>query len=292
MRRGPDRETARSASSPLKAPLPFRGAAFAPTPTHLDAAFAGLPSGTCGLCHGAVAYCAGLMMPPAATRVVRGYVMDVAHLAFSAGDVSGNSQFMGCVSYGQWRTYAVQSTGMADAQLFVTIEANVGGMYAAAGRQPTLTDYDLLATPPLRELFLVPCDVSLTTTWHIAVSRRPPTLFLHRTSYPLSSRERRRRGNCDAPSTQPLSVSRKQVMLGAESEGIDETLFTLTLRTASARAQLGVDTAYSGGACCGGYSYWAVPAVPDHAGKDQNSPRTRCRTRAQHHARTMPRALA
>ena len=102
---------------------------------------------------------------------MRGYVMVVTHLAFNDGLVAGDTTLMGCVSYGQWRHYRVRTTGAADAQLYVASSAIVGGLYAKAGRPPTLDDYDMHATPPLRELTLSPCDVSLPTEWHIAVMR-------------------------------------------------------------------------------------------------------------------------
>ena len=159
-------------------------------------------------------------MPPDSGRIARGYVMRIQHLAFTSGLVSGDSQLQGCVSYGQWRTYEVRTSGLADAQLYVDISAAVGGMYAAANRMPTLTDYDLVAQPPLSSLTLSPCDLSEPTRWHIAIH------------------------------------------LGDESEGMPETLFHLTLRSASALARIAPSVTYSGAVCCGGWSFWAVPDVP------------------------------
>ena len=76
-------------------------------------------------------------MPDAALRVVRGYVMDITHLAFTSGAVPGDNELLGCVSYGQWRYYTVQTTSAEDAQVAVTLDRPVGGLYAAAGRQPS-----------------------------------------------------------------------------------------------------------------------------------------------------------
>ena len=190
---------------------------------------AGLPSGTCGLCSGAYPYCAGLTMPPASRRVVRGYVMTVSHLSFTSGLVPGDDELMGCVSYGQWRHYTVETASVADAQLRVSLSAGstsaqpvprVGGLYAAAGRVPTATDYDLLATYPMASLTLTPCDVTVGTTWHFAIS------------------------------------------LGAEADGARETLFGLSLVTSSALALIDATESYLGTTCCDGITNWMVPSVP------------------------------
>ena len=181
---------------------------------------AGLPSGQAGLCNGAVPGCAQQVMPPASRRVIKGYTMHVVHLPFAEGVVPGNAAMMGCVSYGQWRHYQVQTNGVADATIHVQLSHQVGGLYAAAGRVPTASSYDLRAQPPLKQLTLSPCDATAPTTWHFAI------------------------------------------MLGEESEGVAETLFTMLLNISSAQAQVDDGTVYTGSSCCGGYSNWLVQHVP------------------------------
>ena len=182
----------------------------------------GLPPGTAGLCTGAVPYCAGRTMPPASGRVIKGYTMVITHLPFTRGLIPGDGTLMGCVSYGQWRHYEVHTTGVSDAQIDIQLSAPVGGMYAKVGAVPTLDSYDMRAQPPLRQLTLSPCDVTVPNVWYFAV------------------------------------------MLGEESEGVEETVFTMVMTASSASASVDTNTLYTGNTCCGGYSYWLVDHVPDN----------------------------
>ena len=214
---------------------------------HCCGADAALPHGTCGGDVDPVQYpthhlcnvgnnvgelCVGKLMPPASMRVVRGYAMRVTLLAFASGAVPGDVTMLGCVSYGQWRRYRVKTAGSADAQLRVALSqigsggavgVNVGGLYAAADRPPTESDYDLKATYPMSSLTLTPCDVTVATEWHFAVHLGPRT----------------------------------------SNGGVLETLFELALNTTSALAPLGVGSLTEGTSCCGGTTNWLVPHVPD-----------------------------
>ena len=162
------------------------------------------------------------MMPPASRRAVKGYTMQITLLSFTAGNVPGNAVMMGCVSYGQWRHYRVQTTGVTDAQITVRLSHPVGGLYASAGRAPTASSYELRTQPPLRQLTLSPCDLTIATTWHFAI---------------MLANE-------------------------SEANGVAETLFTMTIATSSAEARVGAEHVYTGASCCGGYSYWMVQHVP------------------------------
>lgn len=122
----------------------------------------------------AAAGCAFREMPPAAARTVRGYSVRVLHTVYSSaavpvGDRVAGVERLGCVSYGQWRYFSVPTTAVDDAGVLVSLSAEVGGLYAALGRRPTLDDYDVRATPPLRSLTLTACDVTAPATWVIAV---------------------------------------------------------------------------------------------------------------------------
>lgn len=136
--------------------------------------------------------CVNKIMPPSSQRVVRGYILHVTLLAFSSGDVPGDQKMLGCVSYGQWRRYKVATTSVEEGQLSVSLSVPgsdgaqavaVSGVYAAAGRPPTETDYDLAAHYPLSSLVLTACDVTMATDWHFAVhlgaesAGIPETLF-------------------------------------------------------------------------------------------------------------------
>ena len=130
-----------------------------------------LEPGVCGYRNlGTGDNCATKTMPPASRRTVLGYTMQVTHLAFTSGLVPGDATLMGCVSYGQWRYYTVQTTGIDDAQVFVRLSEQVGGLYATSGDvAPTASAFEVRALPPLKELTLSPCDVAKPTTWQIAI---------------------------------------------------------------------------------------------------------------------------
>ena len=85
-----------------------------------------------------------------------------------------------------------------------------------------------------------------TATDHDVVAR-PPNRFL-----PLTA--------CDvgAPTTWHVAVQ-----LGAETAGISETLFNMTIASRSAAAEVG--SVVPGSACCGGFSHWRVQDVPSGA---------------------------
>ena len=177
--------------------------------------------GVCGDCAVDDPLCAGVAMPPPARRRVRGYQMRVTHLQFADGAVAGNAELMGCVSYGQWRYYEVQTAGASDAHLYAAISAPVGGVYAARGRRPTASDYDLLLTPPLTELALSPCDVTEAATWQLGVHLQPRGLAtVAETLFTLK-----------------LRTAAATAYLG---DG-DGTSY------------------YEGVACCGGFMHWRVP---------------------------------
>jgi hypothetical protein len=161
---------------------------------------------------------------------VLGYRMSVTRLSFVGGLVdlsNGTVTLPGCVSYSQWRYYEVRTLGMADAHVTALITAEVEGVYAAAGRLPTASDYDVIARPPnpgaaTPLLSLSPCDVALPNVWHIGVH------------------------------------------LGEAGEAAPrETLFSLSLSTRTAAAPLGATV--EGSACCGDFAYWRVPQVPADA---------------------------
>ena len=70
-------------------------------------------------------------------------------------------------------------------RLVVAVDAPVGGIYAARGRQPTATDHDVVARPPNRFLPLTACDVGAPTTWHVAVQLGPETAGISETLFTI-----------------------------------------------------------------------------------------------------------
>ena len=176
-------------------------------------------AGVCGACYDVVGPCVGLHMPPANRRRVLGYRMHVTHIGFARGQIDGNADHMGCVSYGQWRHYEVHSTGVGDGRLTAFITAPVEGMYAALNRRPTATDYDVVARPPNSVLALSGCDAT-GYVWHISVH------------------------------------------LGELADGLEETRFTLQLRSRSGEPNTAAGGVNTGSVCCGGFEYWRVPHIP------------------------------
>ena len=77
----------------------------------------------------------------------------------------------------------MQTIGETDAHLHATISAPVGALYAAAGRRPTIVDYDLASSSNVSSLALSPCDVTKPTEWFVGVhlgaeaAGVPETLF-------------------------------------------------------------------------------------------------------------------
>ena len=133
---------------------------------------AGLPSGIAGLCTGAVPECAGRTMPPAIRRTVKGYTMVITQLSFAHGVIdpmANGGIHMGCVSYGQWRYYTIETSGVSDGQILIKFDNLVGGIYASANSVPNLISYEMRTQPPQKQITLSPCDALVPTTWHFAV---------------------------------------------------------------------------------------------------------------------------
>ena len=166
--------------------------------------------------------CAGVVMPNATARTVRGYDVAVSALVFTDGAVDAGEDRAGCVGYGQWRRYTITTVGAEGAGLVLSLDADVEGLYAANGRPPTYESHDAVARPPQRNLSIAGCDVTTTNVWHVAVHLGARGAY--GTAYTV------------------------------------ETLFTLRVRARSAAAYVGdVLTAQS---CCGVINLWRVPYVP------------------------------
>jgi len=170
--------------------------------------------------------CAGKIMPPAQGRVVKGYVIHIAHLHFDAGvvpaaDRAAGVKLDGCVSFGQWRHYRVPTSGIGDSHVLLSISSPVEGVYAALDGPPSLSEYDVVARGTDLNLTLTACDLATSASWHVAVH------------------------------------------LGAESEGIAESLFVLRFRSASGTATLGEEIRAH--TCCGAFTYWRVLDIPHDA---------------------------
>ena len=91
-----------------------------------------------------------------------------------------------CLSYGQWRTYHIETTGEQDAVIEVELSAPISATYLRAGGMlaisqdasvdpssvsydPTLL-YDVRSAVGDRVVTGSPCDVTQPTRWHVALS--------------------------------------------------------------------------------------------------------------------------
>lgn len=100
------------------------------------------------------------------------YRLRVHHIAYLGGEISHNETRGACLSYGQWRTYFIDTSGEADAAVEVTFTAPFSATYMRAdidvSRAPALA-YDVASEPGNMVVSATPCDVTRPTRWHIAI---------------------------------------------------------------------------------------------------------------------------
>ena len=111
---------------------------------------------------------------PSMERVAYGaYRIRVHHIAYSGGEVSHNETRGACLSYGQWRTYYIETSGIVDAALEISFTAPFSATYIRAdanvSRAPALV-YDVASAARDLVVTATPCDVTRPTRWHIALS--------------------------------------------------------------------------------------------------------------------------
>ena len=93
------------------------------------------------------------------------YRINVVHKTFDRSDLTGGVGREGCLAYGQWRVYRIQTHGAYDAALDVVIDTPVQAMYVRQDLPPTELEYDAIAAWPLRRSALTSCAVGLPTNW-------------------------------------------------------------------------------------------------------------------------------
>ena len=126
------------------------------------------------------------------------YRLRVSQLSFSEGALRMAEGAMvngelrpGCVSYGQWRYYSVQTSGANDAAISVVASEGIGMLLVRADAKPTMREHGALARRRVDggsvRATLTPCDPSVPTLWHVRLSLHPlfrafvfaPHVFAH-----------------------------------------------------------------------------------------------------------------
>ena len=98
----------------------------------------------------------------------------VEHVAYLAGQMVAGETRPFCVSYGQWRTWYVDTTGEADAILLLQLSRSISSLYVRAFDPPTRTtltaagSYDVLAASHQQTVTASPCDVTSPTRWYFS----------------------------------------------------------------------------------------------------------------------------
>ncbi len=183
------------------------------------------------------------------------YVLRVHHeQLFDSPLLSGETR-PACINYGQWRTYTITTSGLADAVLELSLGADISSTLMRTDAPPTLDEGDVVygyaaGTPPTtavgageynvrsppgqRLVTGSPCDMrrATVTTWHVAMYMAPPGV--------------------------------------AAPDGLAPARFDLAPRLRRGSLVLGERVApnFEGGrgfVCCGGVRYFSVEWVPELA---------------------------
>lgn len=100
------------------------------------------------------------------------YRLQVRHVAYFDGAMSSGEARPSCLSYGQWRSFHVDTTGEADATIEVAITKPNSGVYVRAGlpseRLPSEA-YDVKSPSGALLVTGTPCDVVQPTRWHFSL---------------------------------------------------------------------------------------------------------------------------
>ncbi len=104
------------------------------------------------------------------------YTMHVHHKRYADEPLAAREVRPGCISYGQWRRYTVEASGVDAANLLASISSRVSLMLARAGAPPTAHVYDVAAIHHPRSagggadtVVGSPCDPFGVRTWHLAL---------------------------------------------------------------------------------------------------------------------------
>lgn len=162
------------------------------------------------------------------------YTLRVQHVAYFAGGMSAGETRTGCLSYGQWRIYHIDTSGEFDSTFELAITDGISATYVRRSQPPTREpaggEYDVRSSAGMRLVTASACDVTAPARWYFA-------LYL-------------------AGATE------------AAADGLAPSTFQLGVRLRSASLALGSEEApWSRGgrgyACCGAMRYFRLPYVPE-----------------------------
>ena len=103
------------------------------------------------------------------------YRLRIHHVSYYAGTISNGEVRGGCLAYGQWRTYHIDTVGENASVLEISLTSPISAIYARAGRevvQATATSYaqyDVRSPEGATVATASPCDVTGHTRWHVAL---------------------------------------------------------------------------------------------------------------------------
>jgi hypothetical protein len=104
-----------------------------------------------------------------------GYRLRIHHVAYFAGVMSNGELRGACLSYGQWRSYYVDTTGEGDAVIEIGLTGAISSTYVRADAAPTFSPEVYTVRSPAGALFVTasPCDVTSATRWHFSLYLAP-----------------------------------------------------------------------------------------------------------------------
>ena len=103
------------------------------------------------------------------------YRIRVHHVAYFAGLMSEGEERGACISYGQWRSFYIDTSGEHDAVVEVSLSGQISSTYIRSGELPTLAPpaFDVASPPGTTLVTASPCDASQPTRWHFSLYLAP-----------------------------------------------------------------------------------------------------------------------
>ena len=101
------------------------------------------------------------------------YLLTLRHRQYDEGALAAHEERPGCLSYGQWRYYTVQTTDTSNANAYVELSTPVSALLVRANAPPTLSDYNGVIGSSGTALAVSPCDLEQPPVWHIAIYLAP-----------------------------------------------------------------------------------------------------------------------
>lgn len=179
------------------------------------------------------------------------YRLVVAQLRYAEGEMVPDEVRPGCITYGQWRHFRITTTSARDASITVVVNAASGrglaGLYVRQYARPSeklftaMAERGAPASTPQR-VTVSPCNVNVSTTWHIAVMLEEQAIAISRGVTPTAF---------------SLSVH-------LESAILDQSAGVVVPRGGDSASMPAKGLAGDGFACCGAFKYFLVPRLPAH----------------------------